>query len=393
MTDNRSTKNWPVIAAVAGAAALIGFGAARLATPSAQAPAASSPSPAAVTAEASAEAVEVKVPADYLKAAGITVEAVASGDVTSEVLAPATVTAAPGGEAVLVAKATGTIQRVNKRLGDTVKTGEVLATLASLDAASMSAERRTAQAKLDLARKTFARESSLFQQGVTPRQDMETAKANLDVAEAEARRAAAITRAAHVSDDGDGVAVVSPIAGRIATQNATLGAYVSSNDELFRVTAPGAVQVEASVTSVEAGRITPGDEATIVLSTGALVPATVRSVAPTVSGNSRAATVILAPKESNAALVIGEGVQARLHASANKAQAGLVIPEEAVQNLDGRDVLFVRTEQGFRPQPVLIGMRSGGVAQIVSGVKAGDRVATRNAFFIKAEAKKSGGDE
>ena len=76
----------------------------------------------------------------------------------------------------------------------------------------------------------------------------------------------------------------------------------------------------------------------------------------------------------------------------SKAAAGLLIPEEAVQTIDGRDVLFVRTDQGFRAQPVLVGTRSGGVAQIVSGVKAGDRVATRNAFLVKAEAKK-GGDE
>lgn len=389
MTDNRSSMNWPVIAGVAGVAALIGFGAAKMA-PS-NAPSAPSAAPAAVTQPVAAEAAgEVKIPAEYLKAAGITVEGVTSGDVSSEILAPATVAAAPGGEAVLVARANGTVQRVNKRVGDTVRAGEVLAVLDSLDAASMAAERRTAQAKLELARQTFARESSLFQQGVTPRQDMENAKANLDVADAEARRAAAVARAAHVSDKGDGMAVVSPISGKIAAQNATLGAYVSPNDELFRVNAPGAVQVEASVTSTEAGRIQVGDEATIVLSTGALVPATVRSVAPTVSGNSRAGTVVLAPKGLAATLVIGEGVQVRLHASGSKAAAGLLIPEEAVQTIDGRDVLFVRTDQGFRAQPVLVGTRSGGVAQIVSGVKAGDRVATRNAFLVKAEAKKVG---
>lgn len=391
MSDNRSSMNWPVIVGVAGVAALIGFGAARMGSSANTAPAATAPASAAKPVADADD--QVKIPGDYLKAAGITVEAITNGDVSTEILAPATVAPAPGAEAVLVAKAAGTVLRINKRLGDTVRAGDVLATLDSLDAASMAAERHAAQAKLDLARKTFARESSLFQQGVTARQEMESAKANLDVAEAEARRAAAVARAAHVSDNGDGVAIVSPIAGKVAAQNATIGAYVSSNDTLFRVTAPGAVQIEASVTSGEAGRIAAGDEATIVLSNGALVPATVRSVAPTVSGNSRAGTVILSPKDASAALVIGEGVQARLHASASKDKAGLVIPEEAVQSIDGRDVLFVRTEQGFRAQPVLIGARSGGVAQIVSGVKVGDHVATRNAFLVKAEAKKGGDEE
>jgi cobalt-zinc-cadmium efflux system membrane fusion protein len=42
---------------------------------------------------------------------------------------------------------------------------------------------------------------------------------------------------------------------------------------------------------------------------------------------------------------------------------------------------------------VLVGTRSGGSAQIISGVQPGDQVATRNAFLIKAEMNKAGGDD
>ncbi|MCP3024038.1 efflux RND transporter periplasmic adaptor subunit [Cupriavidus basilensis] len=392
MTENRRSANWPMIAGIAGVAAVIGFGAARgLAPASGRAPS-QAPAASASAAAASDALDEVKIPNDYLSAANIAVEPVASGDVGNEILAPATVAAIPGGEAVVVARASGTVQRVNRRLGDSVRAGEVLATVDSLDAATMAAERRVAQAKADLARKTYARESSLYQQGVTPRQEMEAAKAGLDVAEAEAQRAAAVARAAHVSDDGRAVALVSPIAGRITNQSATIGAYVAPDAELFRVAASGAVQVEASVTAVETSRIAAGDRATILLGTGSPVAATVRSVTPTVSGSSRAATVVLTPKDPSPALVVGEGVQVRLHTRASS-EGGLTVPEDAVQNLDGRDVLFVRTAQGFRPQPVLIGARSGGIAQIVSGVRVGERVATRNAFLVKAEAKKSAGDD
>ncbi|WP_279536351.1 efflux RND transporter periplasmic adaptor subunit [Aquabacterium commune] len=394
------SSNWPKVATIAGFAAVLGFGAARLMAPSQPAERSAQPE-AAKTAVASASQAsapagdEVKIPAAYLTSANIGVEAIGSGDVRQEILAPATVVPSPGSEAVLVAKAAGTIQRVAPRLGDVVRAGEVLATLESQEAASMAAERRVAQAKLDLSRKAFDRESSLFQQGVSPRQDMESAKAALDVAEAEAQRASLVARAANVSADGRGIAVVSPIAGRVSAQNATLGAYVSLNDELFRVTTPGAMQIEASVTAAEAGRIAPGDTATIVTSSGAVVPASVRAVTPTVSGSARRATVVLSLQAPNAAvpaLVVGEGVQVRLHGRSGES-GGLMIPEEAVQNLNGRDVLFVRTELGFRPTPVLVGSRSGGLAQIVSGIKAGERVATRNAFLVKAEAKKNAGED
>lgn len=402
MTDQPSkTSPWPLMAAIAGAAALLGFGLARVTAPGQPAPAhsASEPNQAAQAASQASDG-ELHIPAAYIASAHIGIEAVASGDVRQEILAPATVVAPPGSEAVLVARAAGTVQRVNKRLGDTVRVGDVLATLDSQDAAGMAAERRVAQTRLDQARKVFARESSLFQQGVSPRQDMEAAKAALDVAEAEAQRALSVARAANVSDDGRGLSVLSPITGRVSAQSATLGAYVSPNDELFRVTAPGAVQIEASVTSGEAGRIAVGDAATVIASSGELAQAVVRSVTPTVSGDARRATVVLSlqagqdGKVSAPALLVGEGVQVRLHARAGQpGAAGPMVPEEAVQNLDGRDVLFVRTAQGFRAQPVLVGSRSGGVAQVVSGIQQGEQVATRNAFLLKAEAKKAGGDE
>lgn len=153
MTENRRSANWPMIAGIAGVAAVIGFGAARgLAPASGRAPS-QAPAASASAAAASDALDEVKIPNDYLSAANIAVEPVASGDVGNEILAPATVAAIPGGEAVVVARASGTVQRVNRRLGDSVRAGEVLATVDSLDAATMAAERRVAQAKADLARK------------------------------------------------------------------------------------------------------------------------------------------------------------------------------------------------------------------------------------------------
>lgn len=380
--------SWPMIAVLVALAAVLGFGASYWwMSRKAAAPA---PAAAAQASEREGGVAEIKIPADYLAAANIAVEPVASGGIEGEVLAPATVTALPNSEAVIVARAAGTILRVNRRLGDTVRAGETLALVDSMEAASMAAERTAALAKAELTRRNFARESSLFQQGITPRQDMEAAQAALSVAEAEAQRASSIARAAKVAGDGRSIAVISPIAGKLTAQSATLGAFTQPQTELFRVSGSGAVQVEAYVSSADIARISAGDKATIMTVNGAPVPATVHAVTPTVSGNTRAATVILTPTAPVQHLIIGEGVQARLHVKENKSGAGgLIVPEDAVQNIDGRDVLFVRTKEGFRPQPVLVGARSGGLAQIVSGIKAGEQVATRNAFLVKADMIKS----
>ena len=365
-------------------AAGAGFGIAKLTT--------RPPTPAAAVTTAAAKGPQtLDLPASYLAASSIGVQAVGAGNLGAEVLAPASVVSAPNGEAVITAHAAGTVVRLNKRLGDPVRAGEVLALVESRDAAAVAADRSVAEAKASLARKVAAREQHLYEQRVSPRQDLEIAQAELAAADAEARRARSAAAAVHVSGDGRSAAVSSPLAGRITAQTVSLGAFVQPETELFRVADPRFVQVEASVSGADAARIAPGDLATLSTAGGATLNAVVRSVTPTLSRESRAATVILDPTGGFPALMPGATLQARISPKAAGA-GGIVIPEEAIQKVDGRDVVFVRTPKGFAVQPVVITSRGGGRASVASGLVLGQSIATRNAFLLKAELSKGGED-
>jgi cobalt-zinc-cadmium efflux system membrane fusion protein len=386
MEQKSRPANWSQVIVLVAIAAALGFGAAYWLTGRNRPAAAAAAPQAQANAKADANIV-VPVPAEYLAAAKISVEPVATGSVTAELLAPGAVTAQPNSEAVVVARAAGNVTRITRQLGDKVRAGETLAEVESQDAAAMAAERSATAAKLDLARKEYQRESSLFGQGVTPRQELETTQAQLAVAQADAQRAASVARGARVNGDGRSISVVSPISGTLTAQSTTLGGFVQPQTELFRVAGAGQVRVEVSVGAADISRVAAGDKASIVTAGGTPVEATVRAVTPTVSGSARSATVIVVPAVPASGLVVGEGVQVRLHMK--NGGAGLVVPEDAVQNIDGRDVLFVRSKEGFRAQQVRVGIRSGGTAQILAGVEAGTPVATQNAFLIKADMIKS----
>jgi cobalt-zinc-cadmium efflux system membrane fusion protein len=380
---SRAPLTWPIAIILLLVAGALGFAAAHWQAARnvpATAPVAAAPA-------ANPTTGDIKIPADYLQAAQITVEAVGAGGLGGEILTTGTVAGQPNSEAVVVARASGNVTRVLGRLGDPVKAGEALAQVDSADAAAMAAERSVTRAKAELAQKVYTREAALFAQGVTPRQDMEAAQSALAVATSEARRATLVAQAAHVGSDGKSVTVVSPIAGTISAQAVTLGAFVQPQTELFHIAGSGQVQIEAALGATDVKRVAIGDKATIVPASGAPVDATVRALTPTVSAVTRSAIVVLTPASGARVLVIGEGVQVRLHV--RSASAGTVVPEDAVQNVDGRDVLFVRTSEGFRPQPVVVSMRSGGMASIVSGIAPSVKIATRNAFLIKADMIKS----
>ncbi len=341
--------------------------------------------------EASGEAPGViAMDADRILAAGIATEPAQVGGSEAGVLAQGQVTATPSGQAVLAAVADGAVIRILKRLGDPVRAGDTLVVLQSRDAASLVAEGATARAKLLAAQQAYTRERRLFDAKITARQDLEGAQAALTEAQAEARRASSSATAAHLTRDGSGIAVVSPIAGRVTAAPAVLGAYVSAGAELFRVTDPAKVQVEASVAASDLAHVHVGDRAIIETSDGQGVDAVVRSTTPALDPQSRAATIVLAPA-AKTPLQPGQAVRVHI-ASRGAGSSTISLPEEAVQSVGGRDVVFVRVERGFRPTPVAVGARSAGRVEVLSGLRPGEIVATRGAFSLKSETAKSAGD-
>ncbi|MDP1912107.1 efflux RND transporter periplasmic adaptor subunit [Brevundimonas sp.] len=342
--------------------------------------------PVAAEAEEHREGEGLEMDAARIQAASIVLAQVTSGSLSSEIVAQGTVVGTPQGEAVLAARADGVISRVSLRLGDSVRAGQTVAQIESREASTIAADRSTAQARLTAARQALAREQRLFDSQITARQDLEAAQTVLAEAQAESRRTASAASAARVSGDGRSTGVVSPITGRVTAANATLGSYVTAGTELFRVANASQIEIEASVSAQDAARIVPGDRATITLPEGE-VQATVRSITPGVDVESRAATVLLSISGVGG-LRPGQAISVRIFTRDAQTAGGVSVPEEAIQTVEGREVVFVRTAMGFEAVPVLVGQRSGGRAEITSGLRAGQTIATRNAFLLKAELGK-----
>ena len=332
----------------------------------------------------------IKVAPEAMQVAGIAVSTISSGGLSSEILAQGTVVATPEGQAILTARAGGAVTRIFKRLGDPVKAGETLALIESRDAGQISADRGAARARANLAQLNLAREKSLYEQKVSPRIDYEQAQAEASVAQAELRRTEAAAGAAHVTGDGHSVAVSSPITGRITASTVTLGSFVQPETELFRVSDPALVQIEAAIAAADIQRIAIGDRAIIERADGTPMEARVRSLTPTLNSETRAATVVIDVHSSG--LTPGLSLRVRILPSQATLTNAIVIPDEAVQTVDGQQVVFVRTGDGFQPQPVRIGQSSAGRVEVLSGLTAGQSIATRNAFVLKAELGKGEGE-
>ncbi|KHL26633.1 metal transporter [Croceibacterium mercuriale] len=334
----------------------------------------------------------VAITPQQLSSSQIAVQDVQQGSAV-ELVFPATVGARPTGAARLDARASGVVRSLSKTLGDPVSRGETVARIESGEAAGLAAQLSAARARVTELTAAYGREQRLFSENVTARQDLEAARATLAVAQSELQRAQAAVSAAGVSGDGRSLAVTSPISGRITAAPVVLGAFVNAGDELYRVVNPSALQVEVAIPAADLARIAAGDEATLALPDGREISGRVRSLTPAVDIENRAATAVISLAGQVAGLQPGAFLEARIRPSGEVDGDLVSIPEDAIQTVEGRDVVFRQVPGGFQTQAVTVGTRSAGKATIIAGLKPGTVIATANAFLLKAELGKEGAED
>jgi RND family efflux transporter MFP subunit len=259
-------------------------------------------------------------------------------------------------DAIVAARAPGTIDTVVTDVGAQVAAGALLATVESID---QRLALSSAEAAYDNAERFARRARSLSRiHGVSPA-DSEQAEFQLrqaEIARDKARRALDLTR------------VVAPFAGVVSGRWARPHRLVGAGDTLFRVTESGPLLARVHVPEVSAVGIHPGLAATVVGSGPSHAPAVVLRVAPAIDAGSGTREVTL-QVESRGLLLPGSSVSVRL---GTQPVFGIAIPREAV-GADG----YVLVVQGDRTvlRPVTVGADLGGDrVAVTSGLSRGERV-------------------
>jgi cobalt-zinc-cadmium efflux system membrane fusion protein len=183
----------------------------------------------------------------------------------------------------------------------------------------------------------------------------------------------------------------SPIAGRIAERRVDLGALVGregQESELYVVVDLSELWVDLSVAPADLPAIREGQEITVAIGTsGERAPARIIFVSPLLDRDTRAARVVASLANPNYAFRPGSFVTAEIPLSQDHAE--VVVPRSALQTVKGERTVFVRTERGFEARQVAIGREDDRAVEIVSGLFAGEIIATTNTFVLKAELGKT----
>lgn len=322
----------------------------------------------------------VVLTARQIEASGIGVVAIGRGG-GSETRLTGRVEPATDARAAVAATVGGRVERLMVVPGSPVQAGRPLVVLMSGDAASLHAVADAAAAHAEAAQLAFQRDTALVAQGVVARQDLETSRARWLAAEAAARAAQAQVVAAG-SPDADGrVVVTSPITGVVGAVQVTLGGFVAAGGLVAEISDPARTELVFVAPPALAARVGPGTPLYVTGPSGSFA-AVVVGVAADVRESNHAAIIrarpqtgILPPAGAPVAGIVVTGTE----------DDGMTVPADAVQTVDGQAVVFVATAEGFRATPVLVGHRAGGHVEILRGLSGTERIASTNAFLLKAE--------
>ncbi len=264
---------------------------------------------------------------------------------------PATVVARD--RAKLATRVSGTIRRMTVDVGARVRAGQPLAVL---DTREIDARIRSAEAAARLARRWHERIAALARDGAATAQELDDARAKLDMAEAALRDARA---------QRDYFVLRAPFAGAITARTADPGDLAVPGVPILEMIGTGGLEIEADLPAGLAGRLGPGRRLQVFRpETGERWAAVVLRVAPAVERASRRFRVE-ARFEPDPAPPIAPGTYVRLAIDLTAAPTRW-IPADAVLARGQLKGVFVIDGGELRLRWVRLGQRIGDAVELLA---------------------------
>ncbi len=322
------------------------------------------------------------------KTAGIAVEVLQIRPMMAEIQAPgeirlnayATTKATPRIAAQVLAR--------HKRLGQTVKKGQPLVTLSSVEMAE-------AQGALLVADIEWRRVTKLGRKVVSERRYVEAQVARQ---QAYARvRAYGMTqtqtnRLLKTGDPAKATGEFKLLSGQdgiVIHDDFTVGELVQPGRVLFEITDPATVWIEARLSVGQEASIHSGAQARIKANSG-WINGKVLQLHPMMDEVTRTQGVRIELHNEGGHLHPGRFVDVRLQTD-EAGKLALAVPDTAlIRSPDGDWQLFIETQPGtFEPKEVDILRRNAGLVEI-EGLEPGVRIVTQGVFFLQSELAKAG---
>ena len=280
----------------------------------------------------------------------------------------------------------GRVTRVLVELGQRVKEGESLFSVASPDIADLRAENEKSAVDLEMARANLERTQALVVSRALPAKEELAAQQLFKQAEVSLRRASAKLDALRVSSDTDNVfTVVAPRAGVVVEKTLLVGQSVApdSGSALMVVADLGTVWVVADLFEAQASGVREGAEARVSSPSlpGASLSGKVEMVSAVVDPSRH--TVPIRVVLSNSDGTLRPNVYARVRFTTAQQSGTVEIPATALITDGLHQYAYVQCRPGrFDRREIVAGPAHEGQVPVLSGLTPGETIVDEGGFLL-----------
>ncbi len=292
-------------------------------------------------------------------------------------------------QALLTAPVKGIVSAIPVAPGTRVGQGTPLLVIQSPELARLKADWLSARARRESTAAELAREQRLFEAEAGSRRELEVARTEAATAKAdeEAARLALEARGVAPETAGAVLAVKAPKAGSVTSYKIRLGQGVETGQELgsFQAAFAAIIRLELPLPGPETWR--PGAVADIRASDGHAWKARLEGTPATLTSDTRRLSYRL--RLMGGPLPIpGAPVEVRVPLATS-----VVLPQDALQQVEGVWGVFVKDGQEAVFRPVRRGTELGSDVMVLDGLRPGETVAGEGAYLLKSLQikRKSGG--
>jgi RND family efflux transporter, MFP subunit len=294
---------------------------------------------------------------------------------TLENTSPLTGRLEPTEEVTIIPKAVGEVTSVNVELGQKVTKGTVLF---EIDKTQVATSFNTAKASYNDAQVNLSRIEALYKEGAVSQQQYEQAQTAYTIAKENYTSA---------SDGMSNYVVTSPIDGYITSVNVVVGGIASQSAPAATIANIDKLEIDTSISENIINKIKVGDKVDVLVSSVSDKPfsgtVTALSPAPAVGSLTYPMKVTL----DNATAEVKPGMFAEVIITSDKSEGVIALPSNSVLVKSGKTEVATIENGKAVFKEVVIGVDNGKLAEIKSGIKAGDTVVIEGQYYLEKNTK------
>ncbi len=321
--------------------------------------------------------------------------------ITGELTIPATVEPNQDLEAEVGSLIQGRVQKLFVKIGDFVKSGQVLMTLEGLDIGTIKADYLKAKASLDFTKSAYERQKKLYDNQIGSQKTLLETQSEYQKALAEFNAEDKKIHSIGLTDkdvlneqnnldhSSGTLQIKSPISGFIVERNIVLGQLIDANTNAFKIVNTNSVWIDGQAYEKDLNKIS---KKTSAIFTTSVYPTekfhgNIIYIGQAIDEKSR--TLLIRGEFTNIQNKLKPQMFGDLKIPIGDNSFSLTVPEESVVKEDGTNYVFVQiNDTTFEQRNVLIGTNFKDKIEIKEGLKEGDIIVSKGVFYLKSELKK-----